>query len=726
MGEEEYSIFNLSLEELLKVKVTSVSKKAEPISKAPAKIVVITDEDIKRRGYIDLEQVLHDLSGFDISRGNGVSYANIYQRGYRSNNTDRTLFLIDGVEENDLWKGTAWISRQYPLSNIKRIEIIHGPASTMYGANAFNGVINVIIKDPQDLIATGESAGFNAIGGFGAWNTRFIDFTFAAKHQALQFSVTGRVYKSDEMKLSNFDGWRYNLVDSYDLEYYQNRLATTDNTLSQQALDLDRDAYYAINPSYSNTTDDWLIYFKLKYNDFTFGMQTWERNEGTGAWYLDYRLGPDHNSQWVPSNSFLYAKYETALSAELSFSIFSRYKEHTLDGTSQRAIFKGYGNNTSYDLHALTNADGPLLPAWQRDWSYVYSNQFRNEIKFDYVPNKKIDMIIGFEHRYSKLQGNTVRSTEPNPEKTGTITGVTAEKNHFFIEDLGFFAQANYSPDEELKLTLGGRFDNNSIKSAQGFGTVFNARAAVVYTPSPFIFKAIYSEAFKDADNWSKFSTTSTRLVPNPNLKPEEVENFELIFGWTISAKLSTELSVYRASYSDIIGEVPFTLADGSQTNQNQPTGSLKTLGLQGNSTYAADNYFFRINYTYTDPQNTAEPEDIRVGDIAKFQFNIEANATYLDKWNVNVRLNYVGDRETGENTTINLNPNNKVNSYFVVNTAISYDNILSGLSAQLIINNLFDKEYFHPGVRSADNEKYSALIPQNERNLMLKITYQF
>ena len=104
--------------------VTSVSKAKEPLAQAPATVAVITGAEIERRGYTDLEAVLRDLPGFDFSRRAGASYSNIYQRGYRSIETNRTMLLIDGVEDNDLASSTAWLSRQFPLSNIDRIEVV--------------------------------------------------------------------------------------------------------------------------------------------------------------------------------------------------------------------------------------------------------------------------------------------------------------------------------------------------------------------------------------------------------------------------------------------------------------------------------------------------------------------------------------------------------------------------------------------------------------------------
>jgi hypothetical protein len=126
--------------------ITSLSKKAEDVDLAAATVVVIKAEEFANRGYNDLIDLLSDQPGFDISKIQSAFYANVYQRGFRQENTERTLLLIDGIEENDIWSNVAYISRQYPLSNISAVEIVYGPASTIYGARAFAGAINIVTK----------------------------------------------------------------------------------------------------------------------------------------------------------------------------------------------------------------------------------------------------------------------------------------------------------------------------------------------------------------------------------------------------------------------------------------------------------------------------------------------------------------------------------------------------------------------------------------------------
>src|SRR5205085_2163990 len=190
--------------------ISSVSKHNEDIRLAPATTTVITQEEILQRGYTDLIDILKDIPGFDISIYYGQLYANVYQRGFRTDNSEKFLLLFDGVEENDLWSNFADISQQYPLTNIKRVEVIYGPASTMYGPNAYSGVINVITKEPEDYIKEKRSFGVQANAGIGSYNTKYLDASAAFKKGIFSFSATGRLYYSDRPDLSGDQQWDFN------------------------------------------------------------------------------------------------------------------------------------------------------------------------------------------------------------------------------------------------------------------------------------------------------------------------------------------------------------------------------------------------------------------------------------------------------------------------------------------------------------------------------------
>ena len=150
-------LLDIPLSELMQMDVSLPSGIEENILDAPAAMVVITAEDIQNRGYTNLAEVIADLPGFDVVMANGTSYIFAYQRGYRTPFTQRTLLMIDGKVDNHLWTHEAVISRQYALSNVKKIEVLYGPASAVYGPNAFLGIINVVTDDGADL-ADGENS----------------------------------------------------------------------------------------------------------------------------------------------------------------------------------------------------------------------------------------------------------------------------------------------------------------------------------------------------------------------------------------------------------------------------------------------------------------------------------------------------------------------------------------------------------------------------------------
>lgn len=138
------AMLGLSLTELMDQPVFLASGVEETLADAPAAMIVVTAEEIARRGYSDLSRVLADLPGFDVVVANGTTHANAYRRGYRTPFTQRTLLMIDGKVDNHLWSHMAQLSRQYPMSDVVRIEVLYGPASAVYGVNAFLGIVNVV------------------------------------------------------------------------------------------------------------------------------------------------------------------------------------------------------------------------------------------------------------------------------------------------------------------------------------------------------------------------------------------------------------------------------------------------------------------------------------------------------------------------------------------------------------------------------------------------------
>lgn len=137
-------------------KVAIVSKKEERVQDAPATIYVVGDKEIKERGYMFLHDLLRDVPGFDFVNDLGTYGMMAMQRGIDTPENNKTLIFIDGVLTNNPSQGVSYMSYQFALHNVKRVEILWGPASALYGANAFSGIINIVTKTADDLEAEGK------------------------------------------------------------------------------------------------------------------------------------------------------------------------------------------------------------------------------------------------------------------------------------------------------------------------------------------------------------------------------------------------------------------------------------------------------------------------------------------------------------------------------------------------------------------------------------------
>lgn len=145
---EDFS--RMSLEDLSNIEITSVSKSPERILDAPAAITVITNEDIRRSGATSIPEALRLADNLNVAQKNSHDWA-ISARGFNTDLANKLLVLIDGrTVYTPLFSGVFWSRQDYLLEDIERIEVISGPGSTLWGANAVNGVINIITKSAKD------------------------------------------------------------------------------------------------------------------------------------------------------------------------------------------------------------------------------------------------------------------------------------------------------------------------------------------------------------------------------------------------------------------------------------------------------------------------------------------------------------------------------------------------------------------------------------------------
>ena len=156
---QDQSLADLSLEELAEVHVTSVSRQSERVADAPASVYVITHEDIRRSGVTSLPEALRLAPNLEVARTDPVQYA-ISARGFNNAVGNKLLVMIDGrTVYTPLFSGVFWDQQDVLLEDVDRIEVISGPGATLWGANAVNGVINIITRPAGETQGTFVAAG---------------------------------------------------------------------------------------------------------------------------------------------------------------------------------------------------------------------------------------------------------------------------------------------------------------------------------------------------------------------------------------------------------------------------------------------------------------------------------------------------------------------------------------------------------------------------------------
>jgi iron complex outermembrane receptor protein len=189
----------LTIEELMQIDVTSTARRAEPVGTTAAAVSVITSDDIRRSGVTTIADALTLADGVHVARFNNGTWS-ISARGFNGSTPNKLLVMVDGrTVYSPLFAGVFWNTLDYVLEDIDRIEVIRGPGATLWGANAVNGVINIITRHSRDSrgaymnlsAGTEERAIVEARLGGGAGDTTWRVYGKVADRDAQAFSTGG-------------------------------------------------------------------------------------------------------------------------------------------------------------------------------------------------------------------------------------------------------------------------------------------------------------------------------------------------------------------------------------------------------------------------------------------------------------------------------------------------------------------------------------------------------
>ncbi|TAD98197.1 MAG: hypothetical protein EAZ97_11215 [Bacteroidetes bacterium] len=515
--------------------VVTASKTEEFSKKAPANIRVITEEEIRMRNYRSLVDVLADLGGIKIDELNTEGWRHdVTMNGVRGN--QNIVILLDGVRISSPTNEAPVFAENYPVHFARQIEIIYGPASALYGADAVAGIINIISKDPSKKNNLTVSAG---LGNYGLSNYQL----YAGKQFAKDISLTvaGQYFYDAQPDLSKF-------YPEYDMSGQQ---SGTFNTIFGKITPKTK-----VSPQFESPLQTYAMFAKLKIKNFQFGFfKNYEQHS------TSISVSPQNT---VYNKDAFYGQNIT--SANMSYTL-------NLD----KLTFISQLQGSIYEIDPKTSFRNVFV-GMEKGYKYGFSNMFKMDQQMIWQINSQMTLMLGVTYERFYAQPKTADLSAPiDPSKdiSGTYLGTDLAMKIFSINyfNAGGFAQLQYSPKNWLHFTLGTRYDHNSR-----FGGTFNPRLGVVVQPSKTMtIKALYGTAFlapppfnafeaygsfNSQDGGKTYSSPFWHL-PNPNLQPIQLDKTELYFNQIIHKNFSLSLNAYYLSMSGLFSNA----ADAGNTN---------------------------------------------------------------------------------------------------------------------------------------------------------------
>lgn len=739
-------LHQLTLEDLRNVKIKTASNRSEVLETAPATIYVITEQDIQNFGYTELQDALEGVPSIYLSNPHSWLWGG--QRGFLSN-FSQTLLMINGREVNNLIAYEGFISHQFATHNIKQIEIMAGPASALYGANALAGIINIITKDGDKNY---EGAEFHIEAG--SYQTLAAGLVFGTKlTDDLKISGSTRIYQSGG---EDFSDWVSNTNEFTP--------AWADNPLTQ---------YYPHFGEYENNAQSIPINFQANYKSVYAGLNYYKNRQGHGqedpSWdYTDREdirlyaltfLGYENKisekitlkSEYSHVQSKFYGRYLQGLWPATRLQAPSTASVYTFDTWSPNSGSRA-GNNfemLNYYQHNAIIFDrtiGDTLSLQDYYPSFAYYLVDQGLIDTSEITNDDIHRYL--QHIYTNKNSSGSTKDKVTIQVNWNITphqnlmfGYSYEQLFFVglaITDAGYGLTSTY----EIPIDLSKRTSTyNSIKHGiytqyQGelitkrlwfnlgarldhqnsYGSTFNPRCGLIYQfTNKSLVKLLYGEAFREGNVFE--------LTANPELKPAKLRAFEFYYSQNIDRFVKNDITIYHNRVTDFISSVSSLIGKNiTSVSQQSTTGienilhvSLGKYNMMASGAYVID--------ASQKAQNTTGNE-ILVGlpGIPKFKYS--ASLSYKINQNLTIAAlnHFVNSYDAIGGSSGNIIHINSYNNLSLTLSATEIE-IASGQTLDLMasVGNLLNSRYYHANIRQSGTEKFL----QNGRNFIIKCTFK-
>ena len=730
--------------------VVSASRSRKKIEDIPVTVYVIKKEEIQRNGWVTLVDVLKHAPGIRVSQpGSGEEGETFMMRGLLGN--EYAKILINSVPVSPSVSSGMPLGAQLPIRQAERIEIIYGPASSIYGADATSGVINIVTQNVEPANYSDASL------VMGTNNYQFMNFTVGGKagknKNVLKYMIYGSSYKYSDINVIK----RYEDLYKPFSYYAEKRAVFNLGSGSVAAEDMTEEM---INAAGIPTKSVLPLHYKgsftkpemdeigqtssmmgaeLRFRNISFTYQRMARQDfssvGTTSFLYLYDNPDIHIGEVINKYTLAYTKNtdKTSLSATLS------YNQYRMDDNS------GYG--ITYD------------PVYSRTYKFAASDDIFSEVIGTYNPNEHIEALAGLTYQYSgglpetndlyeRFEVENYKPFNTAPIASDAVFG-SFGFNPILIQNISAFGQIHFN-FSRLNVVLGYRRDHNSK-----YGTSIDPRLAVLLKLTPSLsLRSSYGEAFKAPSPSTMYKSEAYQdpkqgnkiayyFIPNTDLKPEKLKSYEIGLKFT-KPNFSIDLSGFYNILSNriILGLELDPLDPAKYPNAVVPSPPFHYVSTYRN--IESESFFYGLQLTAI-AKEIYQP--IKLG--ASFDLSVSKGreriiSEYVDfrqtpkvfmQGQINfeplqavvVSLDYVYSSNWIKqylNSPQDANTDyGHISGYHVFDAGVNYL-FNKHFTASIKVLNVFDKKY--GGISATGTESDLRYNPQQLRNVRLGLTYHF
>jgi iron complex outermembrane receptor protein len=669
--------FDLTKEvvQMNEILVYGASFRKERITEAPAAIAVVEGKGLQRIASSgQLPKLLEGQPGVDLVQS-GLYDFNLNTRGFNSSLNRRVLILLDGRDLGTAFlSSTEWNGLSTPLEDLGRVEMVRGPGSALYGANAYNGVLNITSIPPKAMLGTKITAGVGEMSMYRIDARHAGEFGDHFTFKINAGGVTGNTFS--KARTTSITGSR--VQDIYN--------AATDGAFQNQINNNQRfeyDGFSALNNEVAEM-----------------------RNDPVKQFYLSGRLDHDYEN----GGTVIMEGGVTQVENEVIVTGIGRVQVQRARRPFGRLSYSGHGFNFNFWSQSRINMAPEVSLSTGLDLVQD-ANISQGELQYNhYFFNQRLFLVAGVSHRIISIDTKNTLMLGAREDNTS-----------------GIFGQAEFRFSPEIKIVGAARYDRSSLHES-----FLSPKVAVVVTP--FInhtFRATYNKAFQ-SPNYSElylhvdhpyrgfttfFGAGTQGLVyrGNSDLKVEKIEGYEIGYNGVIDNVLFFTADVYYNNLKDFISD----LGSGFHPVLKSPSILQRTsyrTGLDTNFSHGVWSYknIGKVNeYGYELGMNYYVTEEIIVDvNYSYFQFEIDKSISAADasqiqpnspRWKSNAGITYQSKNDYDVALKVKYIPSyfwsagvysGPIPAYTLVNLSAGYL-VNEQLNLNLNISNILDRRHY-------------------------------